>query len=178
MNGSTLGSRIGQAALAATLLVGSLALLTGCASSGAGKMAAQTSPPAASTMPNAKMASSATNSSSDPSVQACANCAGKGMAPMVKGTAVDENGVQVIKIGVVNGYYSPNDFMVKAGAPVKVVFTGKAKGCLAKPQFKALGKKADFTTSGTATIDLGTVNAGTYDFACGMGMTGGKIVAQ
>jgi plastocyanin len=141
-------------------------------------MAAQTSQPAASTAQGG-MATSASNSSGgDASAQGCADCAGKGMAPMVKGTAVDENGVQVIKIGVVNGYYSPNEFMVKAGTPVKVVFTGKAKGCLAKPQFKTLGKKADFTTSGTATIDLGTVSAGTYDFACGMGMTGGKIVAQ
>jgi plastocyanin domain-containing protein len=97
---------------------------------------------------------------------------------MVKGTAVDENGAQMVKVGVKDGYYSPNEFMVKADAPVVVVFSGKAKGCLAKPQFKALGKKGDFTSSGTTTVDLGPLKAGTYTFECGMGMTGGKIVVQ
>lgn len=100
------------------------------------------------------------------------------MAPMVDGAATSAGGQQVIAIGVKNGYYTPNQITVKAGTPIKVVFAGNAKGCLGKPRFKSLGKKADFTQSGTATIELGDLKPGTYEFKCGMGMTGGKIVVQ
>jgi len=122
-----------------------------------------------------KMASNSATAAGD--AQTCSSCAGKGMAPMVKGSAVDENGVQVIKIGVKDGYYTPNELMVKAGQPVRVVFSGKATGCLAKPTFSSLSKKADFR-GGAATIDLGVLPAGSYPFTCGMKMTGGNIVVQ
>jgi plastocyanin domain-containing protein len=88
------------------------------------------------------------------------------------------NGTQVIAIGVKDGYYNPNQFKASAGSPIKVTFTGKTKGCLGMPILKSLGKKADFNRSGTATIELGTLQPGTYEFTCGMGMTGGKIVVQ
>ena len=110
--------------------------------------------------------------------QTCATCAGKGMAPMIEGTAVAEGGAQVLKVGIVNGYYSPNQFKVKSGMPIKVVFAGDAKGCLAQPQFKSLGKKGDLSKGGTATIDLGVLPVGTYPFSCGMDMTGGKLVVE
>jgi plastocyanin domain-containing protein len=85
--------------------------------------------------------------------------------------------VQVVDISVKAGFYSPNDFTVAAGQPVTVVFAGKATGCLSKPMFPSLNMKADFS-SGKATLDLGTLKAGTYEFTCGMRMPGGKIVAQ
>jgi hypothetical protein len=113
----------------------------------------------------------------DASYQECADCAGKGKAPMVDGKAVVVNGVQMVHVGVKNGYYTPNMVMVKADMPVMVMFSGKAKDCLAKPLFKTLGKKGDFS-SGAGNIELGALKAGTYDFSCGMGVTGGKIVAQ
>jgi hypothetical protein len=62
--------------------------------------------------------------------------------------------------------------------PVQVVFTGKAKGCIAKPTFKSLGKTGDVTGTGTATLDLGTLQPGSYAFTCAMGMGDGQIVAQ
>jgi hypothetical protein len=111
-------------------------------------------------------------------VETCATCAGEGMAPMVQGSATTKGGVQVVNVGIKDGYYSPNMFMVKSGAPVRVVFTGKAAGCLAKPMFKTLNKSADFEKTGTATIDLGNLQAGTYEFTCGMGMVGGKVVVK
>lgn len=111
------------------------------------------------------------------SAQTCSTCGGAGMAPKVTGEVAMEDGTQVLRVGVAGGYYSPNQFVVKAGAPVKVVFTGSAKGCLAKPTFKELGKKADFTT-GEATIDLDVLEPGTYGFTCGMGMVGGSITAE
>jgi plastocyanin len=125
-----------------------------------------------------KTGSMAASSSADPNAQQCADCAGKGMAPMVEGTTTMANGTQVIAIGVKDGYYNPNQFKAAAGSPITVTFSGKTKGCLGKPQFKSLGKNVDFNTSGSATIELGTLQPGTYEFACGMGMTGGKIVVQ
>jgi plastocyanin len=114
----------------------------------------------------------------DPDAQTCADCAGKGMAPMVDGAVKMMDGVQVVAIGVKDGYYDPNQFTAQTGTPITVVFTGKARGCLGNPQFKSLGKKADFTKTGSATIELGSLPAGTYGFACGMGMTGGKLVVE
>jgi plastocyanin domain-containing protein len=111
-------------------------------------------------------------------VQTCGQCGGKGAPSKVVGTAVTQSGVQVVSIGFVNGYYSPNTFTVKAGMPVQVVFTGSAKGCLAKPQFASLGKKADVSVTGSATIDLGALKPGVYKFTCAMGMNAGTITVQ
>jgi plastocyanin domain-containing protein len=97
---------------------------------------------------------------------------------MVEGATTMANGTQVIAIGVKDGYYNPNQFKAAAGSPIRVTFSGKTKGCLGMPEFKSLGKKGDFNTSGSATIELGTLPPGTYEFTCGMGMTGGKIVVQ
>ncbi len=126
-----------------------------------------------------EQASTATPMKAQPvAAQTCANCGGKGMAPMTMGEATQDAGVQVIKVGVRDGYYSPNQFAAKAGTPIKVTFSGKAEGCLGMPKFPSLNKKADFTKTGEATIDLGTLKPGTYEFTCGMDMTGGKIVVQ
>jgi plastocyanin len=111
-------------------------------------------------------------------VNKCASCAGKGMAPMVEGTVTSENGSQIVAVGIKDGYYSPNTFTVKAGEPVKVVFTGKATGCLANPTFKSLNKTVNIEQTGAGTIDLGVLTPGTYEFSCKMGMTGGKITVQ
>ena len=155
------------AAFAAVLVLGVALLLAGCGSSGAGGGSSSTTPAAAaSTTPTADFAK----------VQACAACAG-GMAPAVKGTVSVENGVQVLRVGVKHGYYSPNVFKVSADKPVTMVFSGKAQGCLAKPMIDALDKGTDFT-SGTATLELGTLNAGTYVFTCAMGMNEGKIIVR
>jgi maltose-binding protein MalE len=155
--------------------------LAGCAetmSGGSGIKAAPSMSKSGSTSVAMEPTSMKGSSTASPDAQACSACAGKGMAPMVVGTVATMNGMQIVDIGVKNGYYSPNQFEAKAGVPIKVVFSGQAKGCLAKPQFKSLGKGADFTTAGSAAIELGALTPGTYEFACGMGMTGGKIVVK
>lgn len=153
-------------------------VLTGILATGCTKASAEKAPavPAAS-QPAAKsgMPAGATTASD---VQTCLECDTKKMPAMVEGKPVIENGVQVVNIAIQGGTYVPNVVAVKAGMPVKVVFTGKAKGCLAKPMFKALGKKLDLTTTGAGTIDLGAVKAGKYKFTCGMGMNAGTITAQ
>jgi len=114
----------------------------------------------------------------DPSIQTCAVCGGKGKGKTVEGTATIKDGVQIVSIAIQGGYYVPNKITLKAGMPVQVVFTGKSKGCIAHPTFKSLSKSGDLTSTGTATIDLGTLKAGTYGFACAMGMSDGAIIAQ
>ena len=111
-------------------------------------------------------------------VATCATCAGRGMAPMVEGAMESNNGIQVAAIGIKNGYYSPNVFTAKAGEPINVVFTGKATDCLANPTFKSLKKTINIEKTGSGTIELGALAAGTYEFGCGMGMVGGKIVVK
>jgi plastocyanin len=126
-----------------------------------------------------KMAmSSSSTTTADPNVQVCGQCNGKGKGKSVAGAAVIKDGVQVVSIAIQGGYYVPNRITVQAGMPVRVVFTGKAKGCIAKPMFKSLGKKADLTGTGVATLELGTLTAGSYGFTCAMGMGDGAIIAQ
>jgi hypothetical protein len=61
--------------------------------------------------------------------------------------------------------------------PVGATFSGGAKGCLAHPTFKSLGKKADVTT-GSGSVDLGTLKPGVYQFSCGMGVNVGSITVR
>jgi hypothetical protein len=100
-------------------------------------------------------------------------------APAVeKGTATEENGVQVVNVTLKDGYYSPNEITIEAGMPAKLIFTGEAKDCAGKPMIAELNKKADFTQTGEATMDLGTLSAGTYELTCGMGSEGGSLIVQ
>jgi len=162
------------------LALGVLLTATGCtqAASDSGAPAKAAGTMGATKGSDAKMGSMQASSKTDPNAQKCADCAGKGMAPMVDGTIETVDGVQVIKVGVKDGYYNPNQFVAKANVPIKVVFSGNAAGCLGKPGFKELGKKVDFIESGSETIELGALEAGTYEFMCGMGMTGGKVVVE
>jgi plastocyanin len=114
----------------------------------------------------------------DPSVPSCYECSGKGKPPVTKGTATMQDGVQVVNVRVVNGYYSPNKITVTAGTPVKVTFAGKTKDCVGKPKFGSLGKQVDIRKTGTGTIDLGPLDPGTYTFSCGMDVNQGTITAQ
>jgi plastocyanin len=111
-------------------------------------------------------------------VQLCSECAGKGMPAKVTGSATVVDGVQVVDVQIVNGTYAPNVITAKAGVPIRVVFTGNAEKCLAKPTFKSLGKSGDVTGTGSATIDLGTLSPGTYEFTCSMGMNAGTITVE
>jgi plastocyanin len=109
--------------------------------------------------------------------QTCSVCGKSETPPAVEGSAEVVDGVQVVNIGVKKGFYNPNRITVAAGQPVTVVFSGNAEKCLAMPKFESLGKKADFT-DGSASIDLGPLKPGTYEFTCGMGMTGGTITVE
>ena len=110
--------------------------------------------------------------------QVCASCWGDGGPdPTVAGEPEVVDGVQVVRVGVEDGYYVPNEFTVEAGLPVTVVFSGPAEGCLAEPEFPDLGVKADFS-DGSATMELGVLAPGSYPFTCSMGVNEGHITVK
>lgn len=113
----------------------------------------------------------------DPNAQTCGVCGDKGPAPQVDGVVEVVDGKQRCAIGVEGGYLSPNTFTVRSGQPVELVFEGSAQGCLAMPKIETLGQKADFK-SGTATMDLGTLEPGTYPITCGMDEPMGSITVE
>jgi plastocyanin domain-containing protein len=98
-------------------------------------------------------------------------------APAFPGETTMQDGVQVLSVGLVDGYYRPNRFTVQAGVPVKVVFTGWAQDCLGQPEFPELGLKGDMS-SGQAVFPLGELEPGTYTFTCSMGVNEGRIRAE
>ena len=93
--------------------------------------------------------------------QSCTSCwVDKGApAPAVPGETTVVDGVQVLSVGLVDGYYRPNRFTVQAGVPVNVVFTGWAQDCLGQPEFPELGLKGDMST-GQAVFPLGELKPG------------------
>jgi len=117
---------------------------------------------------------------SDEKSQGCSACStGEEPAPAV-GTVQTADGVQVVTVGIVDGYYTPNQFAVKPGMPVRVVFKveGKpAKACVSKPTFKSLNKTVT-VNEGEESLDLGMLEPGTYEFSCAMGANKGTITVQ
>jgi plastocyanin domain-containing protein len=87
------------------------------------------------------------------------------------------NRQQLITVKIRKGYYTPNTFTVKQGVPVVVVFSGVAHGCLSRPTFKFLGKVGELR-NGSATVDLGPLDAGVYTFTCSMGQNVGVITVR
>lgn len=112
--------------------------------------------------------------------QTCTSCwvDKGGPAPAFSGETVLQDGVQVLNVGLVGGYYRPNRFTVQAGVPVKVVFTGWAQDCLAQPEFPELGLRGDMSSTGQAVFPLDELERGTYTFTCGMGVNEGRITAE
>lgn len=111
--------------------------------------------------------------------QMCAYCSGKAKPTTESVTAKVVDGTQVATVDIVDGCYSPNVINVKAGMPVAVTFSPStaATGCIAAPTFKELGKKAT-AKSQDDTINLGSLDVGTYELSCGMGTVCGAIIAK
>jgi len=104
-----------------------VAVVTGCSNQ-----------PAAQPATDAQPMGTASQASGDAMPKMTCPMCNKGAPAVEKGTATDENGVQVVRIT----------------------------------------QKADFTQTGEATMDLGTLSPGTYDLTCGMDSAGGSLVVQ
>lgn len=87
-----------------------------------------------------------------------------------------ENGKQIIHMDVTNSGYSPNQFTVRKGIPVKWIINGKnvfgCQGYLMVPLIN-FQKALD---AGNNIIEFTPKKAGTINFSCGMGMYGGRFL--
>jgi len=170
-------SSIARTVLLGLLLLGLAAFaLAGCTQSPTGGEAASTKPADATQAKDSSMG----GMESDDYSQGCSACTtGEEPAPAT-GDVETIDGAQVVTVGIVEGYYTPNQFSVKAVTPVKVVFKveGKpAKACVSKPTFKSLDKMVMVTT-GEKSLELGVLEPGSYEFSCGMGSNKGTITVQ
>lgn len=93
-----------------------------------------------------------------------------------EGKAAVSGDVQTIDVDVSKGYYEPNAIILKAGAPAEITF-GQSGGCTGQVMSKDLNFFEDLT-SGPKTVKLPALEAGEYEFACGMEMVFGKIIVQ
>lgn len=72
--------------------------------------------------------------------------------------------------------YEPSEPQASADRPI-VLVVGKGEGCAAGFYMPSLGIEAD-NSGGPVTLDLGTLEPGSYMFTCGMGMLGGELIVR
>ena len=89
------------------------------------------------------------------------------------------DGRQTAVITVRSGYYSPNDVLLKAGVPTKLIFRSEgAQGCERALVIPAFDFQQVLPVNGDTVVDAGVLKAGTIDYSCAMGMVSGKITAH
>lgn len=84
---------------------------------------------------------------------------------------------QKVTVVVDNGF-KPDSINVKAGKPVEITFDTKHKGCAAVVVFKDLKLKKELKDGTKTTFTFTPKKAGTYSFACGMGMYKGSVIVK
>jgi plastocyanin domain-containing protein len=90
---------------------------------------------------------------------------------------VDRSGVQRVRVEVKGGY-TPSVVRVRAGAPVQLEFhRDETNPCSEEVVLPDFGIRAFLPPHQTTAVSF-TPAAGTYEFACGMGMLRGRIVAE
>lgn len=86
------------------------------------------------------------------------------------------DGKQVAVITATAGSYSPGNVQVKAGVPTTLVVRSEnAQGCVQAFAIPSLGEQRILPANGDTRIELGTLQPGTLDYSCGMGMYTGVI---
>lgn len=79
---------------------------------------------------------------------------------------------------IVDGGYSPGVVQVKSGRPVRLVFDRKDSGsCSEEVVFPDFGVRQFLPTGEKTVVEIIPPKAGRYDFACGMSMLRGSIIA-
>lgn len=100
--------------------------------------------------------------------------AGRGAAVAAEAAG---SGPQRVRIKVKGGY-SPSVVRVRAGQPVKLEFyRDETSSCTEEVVLPDFGIRTYLPAHRTTSIRI-TPAAGSYEFACGMGMVRGKIVAE
>ena len=83
---------------------------------------------------------------------------------------------QHLSIAIGTAGYEPSRLTASAGAPI-ILTVGKGEGCAAGFNIPALRVHLD-NSAGAATVALGKLKAGTYQYVCSMGMVSGKLVVR
>ncbi len=92
--------------------------------------------------------------------------------------AVSESGAQEVAI-TVKGGYTPDVIVVKAGRPVRFVFTRQESGsCSEKVLFPDFNQSALLPEGEQVTLEFTPDKAGEYGFQCQMGMLRGKLIVE
>ena len=101
-----------------------------------------------------------------------------GRAPALAAVAADGNGALEQTI-TVDGGYSPAVVKVKAGRPVRLVFDRRDSGsCSEEVVFPDFGIRRFLPTGEKTVIELTPPKAGRYEYACGMSMLRGALLAE
>ena len=79
----------------------------------------------------------------------------------------------------VRGGYQPGEITAREGERVRLTFLRSDKsGCTSEVVFPSLGIRKTLPTGVPVEVDLGSLPAGTLEFACGMDMVRGRIVVS
>lgn len=98
-------------------------------------------------------------------------------APRIRSRS-DEAGSRDLTI-VVDGGYSPSTIEVPVGKPVRLHFDRRDSGaCTDEVVLSDFGIRRFLPAGRTTTVEFTPSQPGTYQFACGMGMVRGKVIAQ
>lgn len=90
----------------------------------------------------------------------------------------DESGIQEALIKVQGGY-SPDVIVVKAGKPVRLNFyRTETAACSEQVIFPDFQKQATLTPYKNVPVELTPEKPGEYGFQCGMGMLRGKLIVE
>lgn len=99
---------------------------------------------------------------------------GSGDAPADTATVSEVDGQQTVVITARSGSYSPDNVQVRSGVPTTLVVRSEnAQGCVRS--FVIRDEQKVLPVRGDTRIDLGVLQPGRLDYACGMGMYTGVI---
>lgn len=87
-----------------------------------------------------------------------------------------EDGVQVLRMTATDRGYTPNEFLVDANKPVRLIVDGEARGCASYFVAPKLGISERLELGTNSEFEF-TPAPGRYEFSCSMGMFSGVIVA-
>src|SRR3989344_1874691 len=98
--------------------------------------------------------------------------------PTGSNTVTNENGIQIVNLGVANYNYDPSVITVEAGKPVRIVGNmNQLQGCLRAFSIPQLGLSKIFA-NGNNMLEFTPKQKGSFGFTCSMGMGTGTLIVQ
>ncbi len=98
--------------------------------------------------------------------------------PRVAALAVEEAGVQEMRV-VVRGGYTPAVIRARTGVPLRIVFDRQEDGeCSSRVVFSDLGLTRFLAPFAQTPVEFTPTKPGTYSFACGMNMIHGTLQVE